>query len=152
MSPGDLRKKEWSSLVRGALLWLGCVDPVESVEAIRQGDPKLADLETLAAQWWQTIGRDRVTVADVIKRATAPTYDSGFEHPDFREALLSVAGARGALNSRRLGSWLSDNAGRIVGGLHFERVGERQGVAVWCLAGDSDPTASLSSEDDFMRF
>ena len=144
--------EEWSSLVRGALVWLGCVDPVESVEAIRQGDPKLADLETLSAQWWQTIGRDRVTVADVIKRATAQAYDGEFDHPDFREALLSVAGASGLINSRRLGSWLSDHAGRIVGGLHFERVGERQGVVVWRLAGHVDPTTSPSSEDGFIKF
>ena len=38
----------------------------------------------------------------------------GVSHPDFREALRTVAGEGGAINSRRLGKWLGTNQGRIV--------------------------------------
>jgi len=146
--------KAWSDLVRGALLWLGHADPGDSIDAIRQADPRLADLETLVAQWREVICRDRVTVADLIKRANAQSqaHDSSFEHPDFREALLAVAGAGGAINCRRLGNWLSEHAGRPVGGLRFERFGERHGVAVWWLTGEAEAVASRSWEEDSFEF
>ena len=33
--------------------------------------------------------------------------EAEFSHPDFREALLAVAGEGGAVNGRRLGKWLA---------------------------------------------
>jgi hypothetical protein len=129
----------WSDLVRGALLWLDCADPVGSIETVRKTDPVLRNLTTLVEQWAQVLGPDRVTVIDVIKRVTqrtsAPENEpQEFAHPGFREALLAVAGDSGAINTRRLGNWLSKEAGRIVNGRCFELCGERQGVAVWRLA------------------
>jgi hypothetical protein len=37
----------WSELVRGALLWLGCADPVDTMEEIREADPALAQLQAV---------------------------------------------------------------------------------------------------------
>jgi hypothetical protein len=39
---------------------------------------------------------------------------------ELREALLSVAGEGGAINSARLGRWISKCKGRIVDGLKIE--------------------------------
>lgn len=129
--------EEWSGLIRGALLWLGCADPVDSMEAVRESDPRLRDLANAVEQWRTVIGAERVTVAEVIKRATEREQSShgeqGFSNPDFREALLAVAGAGGAINSRRLGAWLSGVEGRIVDGCRFEQCGHRQRAVVWAL-------------------
>ena len=31
---------DWSNLVRSALVWLGCADPADSMEAAREDDPR----------------------------------------------------------------------------------------------------------------
>ena len=134
--------EEWSNIVRGALLWLGCADPVETMDAIRQADPRLSDLEALVAQWWCEFGRNQTTVAEVIKKATAQAHCGGFERPDLREALLNVAGAGGKIDGRRLGNWLARNAGRIIGGLRFEQCGERSHYAIWRLSGAREPSTA----------
>ncbi|HXZ14788.1 MAG TPA: hypothetical protein VEH77_02225, partial [Roseiarcus sp.] len=129
--------EEWSSLVRGALLWLGCADPVDSMDAVRTSDPKLSHLRAVAEQWRAVIGPEGVTAADVIKRATERPGRNGepadFDHAEFREVLIIVAGDKGAINGRRLGKWLAEAAGRIVDGRRFTHCGTRQGVRVWAL-------------------
>ena len=88
----------WSSWVRGALLWLGFADPVESTDAVREADPHRSDLLAVVEQWNQVFGNERVSSQQIIAAA-------GFSS-DFREALLAVAGAGGHVNTRRLGYWL----------------------------------------------
>jgi hypothetical protein len=132
----------WSDLVRGALLWVGCADPIDSMEAVRESDPSRARLATVMTQWQAIVGPDRVTAAEIIKRATERrtsgyNIESEFLHEDFREALLGVAGRSGAINSRSLGKWLSANMDRVVGGLRFRQAGSRQGLALWELS-DAD--------------
>jgi hypothetical protein len=118
----------WSELVRGALLWLDCADPVDSIEAERATDPKLADLAAVMERWRVAFGGERLTVAQVIK--TADEHEAGsfsdFARPDLREALLAVAGRRGMIDSRALGNWLSERAGKIVAGCRFAKHGTRQ--------------------------
>jgi putative DNA primase/helicase len=115
----------WSDLVRGALLWLGCDDPVDGMDSVRESDPRRAGLQTVMVQWEDAIGSERVTVAEAIKLALG--------HPDFREALLTVACEKGAINGRRLEKWLGGNKDRILGGRHFRQLGIRQGLAAWAL-------------------
>jgi hypothetical protein len=127
----------WSDLVRGALIWLGAGDPVETMNDLRRTDPRLEEAQTVISQWRAAIGTERVTAAQVIKAATRQNgYDSaGSElvHADFRDALLAVAGHGGAINGRRLGKWLSSHAGRIINGFRFEHSGNRDGAAMWVL-------------------
>ena len=47
----------WSDLVCGALLWLGCANPIESMDELRRADPRLDDLTAVIAQWRNAIGR-----------------------------------------------------------------------------------------------
>jgi putative DNA primase/helicase len=130
----------WSSLVRGALLWVGAADPVLSMNDLRKADPRLDDLTSVMCQWREVIGQDHVTAAQVVKRATemrADLYGGGgtaeFVHADFREVLLAVAGQGGAVNTRKLGNWLTARKDRIVGGMCFRQEGIKGGVAVWSL-------------------
>jgi len=130
---------EWSDLVRGALLWLGCADPVATMETIRGSDPRLGQMQQLMAAWREAFHGQNMTVASVIKVACeqrrVDTFDGRFEfvNEDLREALLNVAGRNGAINNRALGNWLSSSKGRLINGLRFEHMGERGGITVWAL-------------------
>jgi hypothetical protein len=128
----------WSDWVRGALIWLGEADPVGSMEAIRADDPKLEAITAVLTQWWQVLSGRTVTVRQIIDAATAQQTVVGsvqprceFREPDFREALLTVAGESGAVNSRRLGRWISGLNGRVVGKWCLERRSDVGGVATW---------------------
>jgi hypothetical protein len=84
------------------------------------------------------VGNQNVTSAGIIKQATETregSYGGKSElvRPEFRDALMAVAGRGGALNGRALGNWLESQKDRIIDGLQFVRMGERQGVAVWAL-------------------
>ena len=130
--------EDWSLLVRNALIWLGCADPVASQRNLRKDDPMKARLEDVMAQWWDTFGNDNVIAADVIQSACeqeSSGYGNGkFIRPLLRDALLAVAGRGGSVNSRALGEWLSGNKGRIADGRCFEIDEKKQnGVAVWRL-------------------
>jgi hypothetical protein len=137
--------EEWSDWVRGALVWLGEADPVETMEELRDGDPRLDELTAVLAEWSAVIGERAVTVREIIDQAARPgSLASGFQpgrvefaHADFREALLAVAGAGGVINGKSLGKWLGANEGRIVGGLRLERGRVRAGLLLWVLHNES---------------
>lgn len=130
--------EEWSDLVRGALIWLGAADPVESMNQLRKADPVLETARAIMGQWRAAVDNQNVTSAEIIKLATETCeggYGGKFElvRADFRDALMGVAGRGGALNSRALGNWLESQKDRIIDGHQFVRMGNRQGVAVWAL-------------------
>ena len=122
--------ERWSDLVRGALIWLGAADPVESMNQLRRSDPVLEQIRAVMGQWRAAVGGQNATAADIIREAI-DTSDG--VKSDLREALMAVAGRGGALSGKALGIWLQAHQDRIVDGLYFARMGERQGVAVWAL-------------------
>ena len=131
--------ENWSLLVRNALIWLGCADPVASQRNLRKDDPDKNELQDVMTQWWEAFGSDKVTVAEVIHAACAQEPYSGFGTTNFvrgpfRDALLAVAGAGGAVNGKRLGRWLLRYRGRVIGDFRFELAEQRNQGAVWRLA------------------
>ena len=125
----------WSSWVRDALIWLGEADPCETMEEMRDADPKLESLTTVLEQWHAVIGEAPITVRELIDRATDqrphPFGKAEFIHPELREALLVVAGEGGAINSRRLGKWIGGHQNRIVGGRKIVAGTVSAGSARW---------------------
>jgi hypothetical protein len=119
----------WSDWVRGTLLWLGMADPVTSMEAVRAADPAQQRLVAVFSQWELSFGNTPVTTRKIIDVATGP------EAQDFREALLAVAGDRGAINTTRLGAWLRENKGRIINGIRLQTGRLRHGCGTWFLDG-----------------
>jgi putative DNA primase/helicase len=128
--------EEWSGLIRSALIWLGEADPCDTMEKIRKKDPKLGAMVTVISQWLEVIGyAANVTAKGLIDHATqevTAAYPREFLHPEFRDALLIVAGDGGAINSLRLGKWLGANQDRFVLGYIVEG-GERGGSKLWRL-------------------
>jgi len=139
----------WSNWVRGALLWLDQADPVATMEELRAHDPRRDALLSVVTQWSEVIGDRPVSVRDVIERATEQRSDTAgpptqhpkasFVNPDFREALLMVAGDGGAINSRRLGKWLASHQGRIIENNQIVRDGLSAGIMRWRLVPRGQP-------------
>lgn len=134
---------EWSGWVRGALLWLGLADPVQTMEALREQDPRLEAASAVLTQWWAVLGSAAVGVREVTDAANLAKANGSmgfagysrpeFQHPDFREALLLISGEGGVINNRRLGKWLAAFQDRIVSGLRLRQLPRRGGVARWVL-------------------
>jgi hypothetical protein len=108
------------------------------MEAVRSADPKQEALTVVVEQWRTLLGDGRVSVREVIDSATRKrpglfNYSDEYVNPDFREALLVVAGDRGSVNSYRLGNWLSANENRIVNGARFVAAGITAGIGRWRL-------------------
>jgi hypothetical protein len=128
--PGKLRPlasfEEWSDFVRSPLVWLGLPDPVDTTEAAREDDPELIALRDLLTTWTEAVGPRAVTVRAAIEIAASRHHSqigepTDLAFPDFQEALLSIAGFKGSIDSRRLGNWLRSKEGRIIGGVRFTK-------------------------------
>ena len=128
---------EWSRWVRDALVWLGRADPVNTMEDARATDPKLAKLQAVIAEWADALDTAKTTAKGLIEAATAGSTDAWgkfiFNRPDFREALLVIAGAGGAINSEQLGKWLRDNKERVIGDYRIDRGTMLKGSSTWHL-------------------
>lgn len=126
----------WSGWVRGALRWLGRADPVATMEAARARDPKLDALLAVTSQWELIFQARAVSVREVIDGATTPGGSGSNATADLREALLTVAGDGGVINSKRLGKWLAANEGRVVHGKRLQRANISAGIQRWRLVVD----------------
>ncbi|WP_431285593.1 hypothetical protein ACQW02_12655 [Humitalea sp. 24SJ18S-53] len=132
--------EDWSGWVRGALLWLGQADAVHTQETIRANDPRLDALTAVLSQWSLHLGHRRATARNIIDCATEHRTGFGslnmktdFVRPDFREALLVIAGDGGSINSRRLGRWIAAHEERVVQGQRICRQGMLTGTMTWAL-------------------
>lgn len=124
---------DWSSTVRSALVWLGLPDPAKAIETSRENDAGLRALGSILTFLHQAFGVEAFSVTSIIAligRASGDDVDMLEPHApslpeddraDFREILLSIAGARGIVNGRRLSIWLSHNEGRCLGGKRIEK-------------------------------
>ena len=131
---------EWHGWVRGALVWLGCDDPVQSMETARDNDPVLAELREMIGLWSGSVGVGHgaiKTVSEIdqfsqMREASGEPGQYHLAHPEFRDTLLRIAGDRNVLNSRKLGNWLAAREGRIADGMRFEKAGlNRNKVMQW---------------------
>jgi putative DNA primase/helicase len=120
--------EEWSDLVRDALIWLGEPDPCLTMERIRKQDPKRNALAAVLHQWRDVMVDSEDTAKGVVDVATEKYGGGGvlaetvFRYPDFRDALMAVAGDKGAfINTTKLGHWLSRHKDRVLDGLRIEQ-------------------------------
>jgi hypothetical protein len=152
--------EEWSDLIRCGLIYLGEADPCDTMEKIRKKDPRLGAAITVVSQWLEVVGhRGSVTAKDMINHAIEETaspfqYQSRsreYKHPEFRDALLIVAGDGGAINSLKLGRWLAANENRSILGHKIIQNGERGGSKLWKLEPKVTPDWDVSAEDKTMQ-
>jgi putative DNA primase/helicase len=106
----------WSRMVRDTLMWLGEVDPVRTMDRIREDDPVRSGIEALMVEWELVIGLDKeVTAAALVKRANERRYgDEELVNEDLHQALMNVASKNQAIDAIRLGKYLKKNSKRVV--------------------------------------
>ena len=118
----------WSFRIRETLIWLGKIDPCESLADIRETGPHRTALVTVIMQWNQHSQLETAyTIRQVLDRAILVS--------DFYAALMSVAASHsgGMVSNDRLGRWLNRNQGKIVNRLRLLRTGTRDGYPLWKL-------------------
>jgi len=118
----------WSESVRGALLWLGRADPVDTLAAARSEDPELQTLNAVLGAWAQAIGTGRgsaCTAAQALSRQ--------IDH--LREAIELTGACNKKSPTRALGNWLASVKGRIVDGRSFARLSDNTHghAALWFI-------------------
>ena len=114
----------WSNIVRSALLWLGCGDPVRTMAAASEDDPERQAFGAVLEAWAKVFEEDSVTVAEIIKRAGERDSTGNLVNEALHDALMAVAAARsGNIDNRRLGHWLRTHKDRRLGRLMLRRYG-----------------------------
>jgi hypothetical protein len=134
--------EEWSYRIRCPLLWLGRIDPCDSIKTVRENDPLRSLLNAVLIQWEKALGTaDSFTVQQVISKAnelaTGQVGIAGkppiLPDRDFYHAIaaVAVAASGNSISNERLGRWLSKNNGKIVGKLKLTRTGVKDGYPLW---------------------
>jgi len=101
--------EDWSFRVRRPLIWLDQVDPVKSVESVKEKDPARLALSAILMLWKEKLGTaSSYTSQQIANRAVVD--------PDFFGALMVVAAARqgNVISPDRLGRYFARNDGKIV--------------------------------------
>jgi putative DNA primase/helicase len=105
--------EEWSATVREPLIWLGCADPVATMQELRNEDPKGAERHTVFSAWKATIG-----VGHGRRLLTKEIVQAAANRLELREALLVVAAQRfgNDIDPQALGRWLGREEKNIAAG------------------------------------
>jgi hypothetical protein len=86
---GDFRDYEW---IRGALVWLGHVDPIESQRDLFAHDPTKNNLAAVLQSWDNAYGKRRITVAELGREPDYATiYFPDDATPEQRRTLQAEA-------------------------------------------------------------
>ena len=75
---------EWSDRVRSALIWLGCADPVDTVDTARDEDPEVQQLSAFLGAMVRELGSDReraFSTIEIIGKAQDMAGDK-YRHPN----------------------------------------------------------------------
>jgi putative DNA primase/helicase len=128
--------ESWSRRVREALVWLDCADPCDTMVSARRADPVTAQLSSVITSWKDAVGVNNPLPAqalvDIANRVN--DFDGGYKHPEFRNALLTVAGEGREVNMRKLGKWLSKNEDRVIDRHKIARRDVQAPVVRWLIA------------------
>lgn len=125
----------WSDLVRSALIWLGCADPVATQEAARADDPIITELTALLSEWHAVADGQPFTAKEIIEKVGPLAAPGDANHVPLRDALLAVASdIRRDVDPLRLGKYLGKHRGRIVAGLRIDAVPDaKRKQNRWCV-------------------
>lgn len=143
--------KQWSDMVRSALMWLGEADAMLTMSKVREEDPVLQNISAVLSSMRDCIGCDtRITAAEMLKLAMrgdtgiSGANDEEDKYEIFYNALLSAASSlTGRITPKELGKWLGRHKGRIVNGLRLEGRNPTGGQpSVWWV------TDNITKKDD----
>lgn len=120
----------WSALVRGAIVWAGLADPLETRETAKADDQSGAIVRGLIGGLLEIDDRgDGMTVREIV--AALNHLDNADRFPTLRDTVAEVATNRGVIDAQRLGYALRRYRGRIAGGFRIEGEPNRNKVVAW---------------------
>lgn len=122
------RFEAWSDLVRGAVVWIGLPDPLDTRKEIDANDPVRESLKAVLNAWHEAFGEKPVLVKELIST------DSGGN--ELVEALESAVFCRGGLNAKAVGRWLAKHKERRIDGLRLVSLGGDKNSVVWKVGKD----------------
>jgi putative DNA primase/helicase len=157
--------EEWSRIVRAALVWLGCVDPCETMNTIRAEDPKRGNLIAVMEHFESAFGRGPKTVAEVIKHAEREAkgiYEERYGETRltkegdgaFLNALMEFTNSEkgGRISAISLGRRFKANEGVVINGRRFfaQSHGKHKGAKLYYLLStdEEEPAAQAENDDD----
>lgn len=125
------RFEDWSDLIRGALVWLGEADPVETMDGLARSDDETQGLLAILHGVYAQFGAAEFTAAQVVANPQT----------ELREVLDLVCRASSGdrLDPRRLGRFFQTNERRIVDGLRLELTNCAKGTNRYRVAVVGDP-------------
>jgi hypothetical protein len=138
--PRDLNGfSRWSQLVRAPLMALGEADPVATMQAVREGDPKLQDAATLRVAMVDLFGlgqklfmsemleaiKSDANLREILATPVDAPVKLRPKQKALRDALMAVAGDGKEISPDKLSTWLRGNRDKIVAG--FRLCGEKDG-------------------------
>lgn len=148
--------EDWSRLVRSALCWLDCADPVATMDMARAEDPELGSLRRVFAELHAAFPAP-ATAGTIIEMALERVRDAqnnpgALKNPGMNEAMTEIAYVKGTgLSSRKLAGWLKRFRGRIADGLRLEGKDTRLNQIEWFMRNLADaqkePCETLQNED-----
>jgi hypothetical protein len=109
----------WSTMVRSPLIWLGELDPMISMEGLRDEDVELANIREFFGLWLEydlDLDAPYLTTT-IIEEAVAAPPANYWGPREFKPFLLRVAASKGdatKVSAERLGHWLRRISGRVV--------------------------------------
>jgi hypothetical protein len=113
------RFTDWSNLIRGALVWLGEPDPLDTQDRVSAGDSARADLVALMVAMRDEFGPGVFTSCGEII-AKAGTDDRTGNPPGPLALALGAACPGRGTNSRALGKYLKSKVGRRHEGMYIK--------------------------------
>jgi putative DNA primase/helicase len=126
----------WSDTIRAALIWLGCADPVETIDKTRQEDPKAVLLRQMLTAWNEELGNGRAkryATSDIVDMVKDPEGGGECQYPALKAPVIEAASYRGRINARSLTNWLGRNKGIIAQGLRFVGEEDTRGRFMWWI-------------------
>ncbi len=119
--------EEWSDLVRSALVWAGCADPVDTIASARADIPGKEHVAALLEAWPRGEGNlTSFTAAELLVAAQERDQISDLMRPDLLAALQPIArDRRGNLDAVKLGNWLRDHRDTVAGNRKLVREGTK---------------------------
>jgi hypothetical protein len=127
----------WSSLVRGAVVWIGLPDPGDTRLLLQeQSDTSALAMRSLLMGWEQMDPERRgLTAAQVIQSLREPGDPVPDYHALMEDAVLSLVGR---LDARSLGNQLRKFKRRVFDQRFLDRAGTSHQAALWVVRPASD--------------
>jgi Bifunctional DNA primase/polymerase, N-terminal len=128
---------DWDRFIRGALVWLGMADPVDTQQRMQSADPVADKLSGLMLAWKQFIGLGvELTTQRVIHSTMSielpKTADPNYKGLTLSEAIQKAVPpkARGAIicDARDLGFWFRSIKGKVIAFSRYNEDGQIVGV------------------------